>query len=527
MSSSCQGLKQATNFFLIGLITHPRALNFHSRSLAATSRLVAPVLFLVEIVLQKVMADAVAPTVAFRQHEFPQAPQPTISLPEASLQSHSSAPSRSPSPFIKEEPQSDEKRPAKKRKSWGQELPTPKTNLPPRYDLRRPMIPLPPANHLIRKRAKTEDEKEQRRIERVLRNRAAAQSSRERKRQEVEKLEGEKSAIEQQNQYLKDRLMAAEHEKFLLNQKVAKMSAQITSLREGSSTPLAADTPAPEPDTFDQTKIKQEIDDHIFSLSAPQLFSSPSTMTYSPSLSPSQPSLSFDGDSLATSPDMTQHPAAMLCDLQCQSVGGPRQVNSRQCTEARTVTPSSSATTAAIFLTLVSTVYSQLMIPLYTIRTSLAKARRKPMASHPSTPSARPTLRSPTLPTSLLIRWLTSTLSTTTTTNNSLSRKLMTSPPAHPTHRLRLLQRLLLSSPPLARPLKDATGRTLRGSASSTMSSSRGFCRGGHDIRDLNGSRGRSRQDRSVRSRRRGKARNIRERVAKRENVTAFGSLPR
>jgi transcriptional activator HAC1 len=41
----------------------------------------------------------------------------------------------------------------KKRKSWGQVLPEPKTNLPPR------------------KRAKTDDEKEQRRIERVKRNR--------------------------------------------------------------------------------------------------------------------------------------------------------------------------------------------------------------------------------------------------------------------------------------------------------------------------------------------------------------------
>lgn len=32
-----------------------------------------------------------------------------------------------------EEGKDDEKKPAKKRKSWGQELPTPKTNLPPRY----------------------------------------------------------------------------------------------------------------------------------------------------------------------------------------------------------------------------------------------------------------------------------------------------------------------------------------------------------------------------------------------------------
>lgn len=37
------------------------------------------------------------------------------------------------SPEVKEEPKSEEKKPAKKRKSWGQELPVPKTNLPPRY----------------------------------------------------------------------------------------------------------------------------------------------------------------------------------------------------------------------------------------------------------------------------------------------------------------------------------------------------------------------------------------------------------
>ena len=33
------------------------------------------------------------------------------------------------------EDEDDEKKPTKKRKSWGQELPVPKTNLPPRYVL--------------------------------------------------------------------------------------------------------------------------------------------------------------------------------------------------------------------------------------------------------------------------------------------------------------------------------------------------------------------------------------------------------
>ncbi|KAL3956716.1 hypothetical protein ACCO45_009562 [Purpureocillium lilacinum] len=72
-------------------------------------------------------------------------------------------------------PESSDKKPAKKRKSWGQVLPEPKTNLP---------------------RAKTEDEKEQRRVERVLRNRRAAQSSRERKRLEVEALEKKTKELE-------------------------------------------------------------------------------------------------------------------------------------------------------------------------------------------------------------------------------------------------------------------------------------------------------------------------------------------
>ncbi|KAK2591459.1 transcription factor that binds to CRE motif [Conoideocrella luteorostrata] len=77
-----------------------------------------------------------------------------------------------------DEDDSSEKKSAKKRKSWGQVLPEPKTNLPPR------------------KRAKTDDEKEQRRVERVLRNRRAAQSSRERKRLEVEALERRNQELE-------------------------------------------------------------------------------------------------------------------------------------------------------------------------------------------------------------------------------------------------------------------------------------------------------------------------------------------
>ena len=89
---------------------------------------------------------------------------------------------------IQHVPQSAAAKPAKKRKSWGQALPEPKTNLPPR------------------KRAKTADEKEQRRIERIKRNRAAAHNSRERKRQEAERLEVENHALKQHISALQQQL---------------------------------------------------------------------------------------------------------------------------------------------------------------------------------------------------------------------------------------------------------------------------------------------------------------------------------
>ncbi|KAK9425680.1 putative BZIP domain-containing protein [Seiridium unicorne] len=95
-------------------------------------------------------------------------------------------------------PGADGEKKTKKRKSWGQVLPEPKTNLPPR------------------KRAKTEDEKEQRRVERVLRNRRAAQSSRERKRQEVE-------ALEKRNQELEALLDQHKKQTMMLMEELNKM----------------------------------------------------------------------------------------------------------------------------------------------------------------------------------------------------------------------------------------------------------------------------------------------------------------
>ncbi|KAJ5624744.1 Snf7 [Penicillium lagena] len=213
---------------------------------------------------------------------LPSTPAPQMPLTVSPADTSLSSPEPKVEPLDDEDDEA-EKKPTKKRKSWGQELPVPKTNLPPR------------------KRAKTEDEKEQRRIERVLRNRAAAQTSRERKRLEMEKLETEKIQMEQQNQFLLQRLSQMEAENNRLSQQVAQLSAEVRGSR--SATPTKAGSPVADSPTLTPTLFKQEGDD----LPMERIpFPTPSTTDYSPTLKPS---------TLAEASDVTQHPAAVLCDL--------------------------------------------------------------------------------------------------------------------------------------------------------------------------------------------------------------------
>ncbi|KAI1000316.1 hypothetical protein K3495_g7880 [Podosphaera aphanis] len=174
-------------------------------------------------------------------------------------------------------------KPVKKRKSWGQQLPEPKTNLPPR------------------KRAKTEDEKEQRRVERVLRNRRAAQSSRERKRLEVEALEAEKRAIERKNMDLEMRLADVEAKYRLLQQEFERVSGSRTGLRS-YSVPNSRTTGLRTSSPISFTHVVNPQD----------------SVTVNPaSLSPEIRPVANSTNAYYS--DMMQHPAAVLCDLQCQS----------------------------------------------------------------------------------------------------------------------------------------------------------------------------------------------------------------
>lgn len=277
-------------------------------------------------------------------------------------------------------------------------------------------------------------------------------------------------SIEQQNESLKERLMAVEHEKFLLGQRVAQLKAQMESIRKRSSTVPGELSPPPESDLLNHHNlVKQELlDDSPFDLPTPQnsfgapstSFNSPSTATYSESSTPATISLGFDA--LTATPDMTQHPAAMLCDLQCQSAGAgqaPTPPTIRQ----RAVTPSSSATPP--YQTSTSTVSSQMMRLQKTISTSSKMGSALPLL----------TIMSPTLASSsthlLTSKPQTQRATKPTTKTNSPTTTISTAPTTlSPTPRLslRLLRRLLLSSPSLARPPRAATGRALRPKTAST-----------------------------------------------------------
>ncbi|KAF4828059.1 Transcriptional activator hac1 [Colletotrichum siamense] len=214
-----------------------------------------------------------------------------------------------PPPFTEDNPvstpdtdsPSTEKKPVKKRKSWGQVLPEPKTNLPPR------------------KRAKTEDEKEQRRVERVLRNRRAAQSSRERKRLEVE-------ALERRNKELEAALSNVTKANQLLVEELNKFRRDSGMLTRSSSPldPLRSNTVTLSPELFGSHDGHRPSIDKTKNLVDDLMTTSHSNPTVNPaSLSPELSPIAEDDEADAednevaetnvkSSSDLTQRPAAMF-----------------------------------------------------------------------------------------------------------------------------------------------------------------------------------------------------------------------
>ncbi|KAI1405202.1 hypothetical protein F4819DRAFT_445166 [Hypoxylon fuscum] len=355
----------------------------------------------------------------------------------------------SPSPA----PENGEKKSTKKRKSWGQVLPEPKTNLPPR------------------KRAKTEDEKEQRRVERVLRNRRAAQSSRERKRQEVE-------ALEQRNQQLEDLLRNQQKTNEMLMDELNKLRRGSGNSRDSS--PL--DGLQPSPLTLSQPLFGSSQDDLAQDKSGmmndfilmPEQDGTVDPASLSPELAPipddnAPESSTTEYVSIAPAPsasssDATQHPAAMLCeDLQCPSVEVPQSwVASHQ--------PSHPALSLFLQLQTLLTASSMMISAFRHPMTMIRGALKANLALHP-TPSILSTI--------IWLVTLPPNFRNSTSTNSSAtmsSAAQLQARPREPTRspknrnqfsasstlRIKSLQKLLTSSPILARPLKDATMELLR-----------------------------------------------------------------
>ena len=318
----------------------------------------------------------------------------------------------------------------------------------------------------------------------MLRNRQAAQSSRERKRQEVEKLEGEKYAIERQNYMLKQRLLSVEHEKFALRQQLAKMAAALqktgatpgaASVAPNLSSPPSPNLLAAEMRQIDKS-IKQEFEDLSFSLPSPQDTLDPRSSFSSASPSSSRSSSPIDMDfnnGTVNSSDMTQHPAVMLCGLQCQSEvtwqplpspgSAPDEAQS-QLLQQRQMHIQHTLTTLHLFLTLHSAVFSTLLQPLSLLLISLKTGL--PMRPSKMTPSLFHLIlwliSTPANPLTSITPTITS--SPLTSMTNTIKTTSISSPPHHPplAFRISLLRRLLACSPALARPLKDATGRALQ-----------------------------------------------------------------
>ena len=417
----------------------------------------------------------------------------------------------------------DENKPVKKRKSWGQVLPVPKTNLPPR------------------KRAKTEDEKEQRRVERVLRNRRAAQSSRERKRMEVEMLE-------RRNKDLEAALRQAHQINLAILEEIQKMRKNGGLKSSGSTTAfdalrktslnfsseifsaLGANPAIPGASSLEQllktfpnptnntvnpaslspslSPIPETSEEHkepavaaaatataatttpattapttAAATPAPApspapLATTPAPVTATTSVVPAAAATVAAPAKAAVSPDSTQHPAAMLCDdLQCQLAEAPASAWLK-------LSQQSLAPVLALLLPLqlllacTSTLLSVCQRPLMQIAMSLKAGF--------SLPPTRPILNT--------IIWLvttphrsrslqptstsTSTTSSLPTASSNLSPPVASSSSSSPsstsaavpsqtrrpssTLRLRTLRKILTCSPILARPLMDATMEVLR-----------------------------------------------------------------
>ena len=233
----------------------------------------------------------------------------------------------------------------------------------------------------------------------------------------------------------------------MLQQQIESMASGNMTVFRGSSPASSEQLRASTPITFSQELFSSQDESKP---TATSLLDTPVKME-SATVNPASlsPKLSPSDESNAKTSDLTQHPAAMLCDLQCQS-----EVH-------RPWTFSQTYQSTILYLAITS-IISTLLSPLHQILYSLR--------------TASPLCPSPSILTTLI--WLATTpailnpLSSSRMNSTSTTSSKMTSssplPTSHPRNhrrfslRINLLYRLLACSPHLARPLRDATLVALR-----------------------------------------------------------------
>jgi transcriptional activator HAC1 len=363
------------------------------------------------------------------------APSPSVSIDPASLamtgysESYPTPPPQSehassPSPEASEQLQKK-----KKRKAWGQPVPEIKQILPPR------------------KRAKTAEEKEQRKNERILRNRRAADKSRQRQKAAVADLEVRQIRIEQENASLRD-LVARYQSRFGVQSDFPSPSLAEPSTMDLDSTP----TPMDMKTTFSTpsyaaspSEAPEAVTNHPTLVQSEEL---PTLKHESPVLAPqlnliSEQAEADNSASMATfgsfSPvsGLTQYPAVVLCDLQCQPDTWAINLPSFPCNQTSQLGLSY---LLQVFqtLTIFQTFSTTTLLPIYNLFQILAQRLSKTSTEQDFS--------------SIL-------------TNFPLIHSLISMPstPTRPAvFRMKLLSRLLACSPHMARLLLAATDRALQ-----------------------------------------------------------------
>lgn len=307
--------------------------------------------------------------------------------------------------------------PKKKRKAWGQPVPEIKQILPPR------------------KRAKTDEEKEQRKNERILRNRKAADKSRQRQKAAVAMLEVNNGRIVAENAHLRA-LLERYQQRFGIPD-----GFQFEPFGDDAhdpSTPISQSDDATNSFDLISTTTSTSHPTLVKSESTPQFYHASPSLT-SPLVEtdnkfPEQDN-SIGAPSLPPSSVLTHYSAAVMCDPQCQTETSSKL--GKLLSQATTSTGLQHLFLAMHLMTISQTYSTSMLLPMFQIFRILEQ--RLDASSTEIFQSIMSSFH--------LIHCLISQPSTQT-------RKAV--------FRLKLLSRLLASSPSMARLLMAATDRALQ-----------------------------------------------------------------